>query len=320
MPMQMENYTLAQFSDFRQLKEYVNALKPDVVILFHAPFFLSKISPFIDEIKKLTRIVVYVPVEGFPLTIDLSFLDKADLILTPSRFSQECLAKEGYKAEVLYHGVDQNVFRPIKSIEKKYLEEEIFKIGTVASLNWRKQLTAIIDAYALAISKGMKNTEYYLVASTYDSTPWMPDINTYTQKLGIKIKLSKTAYLNLPVTAQTMTSFYNQLHLHILPTSESFGLPTLEAMACGTVPVVIKHGASPEIVADCGIYVETEGWFATSMGRFALVKIEDLANKITWASQNREALMRLAKKAVKKAKLFNWNKAVTQLHELMHHL
>jgi len=265
------------------------------------------------------KLILYVPIEGYPITEDLGFMEKADLILVPSKFSKKCLEKEGYKAEVLYHGVDTQIFKPLKPLDQKF-SESIFKLGTVASHVWRKQITRLLDAYKLALQKGLKNAEYYLTCTTYDSTKWMPNLNVYAQKLDIPVKISRTAYLNLPVQHETIASFYNQLHLHVLPTSESFGLPNLEAMACGAVPIVMNHGAASEIVGDCGLYVETEGYLATSMGKFALVNIYDLADKILWASENRRALLPLAKKAIERAKTFTWEKAAEKLLKILHKL
>jgi len=319
LPQEYENYTILQFSDHRQITEYLRALRPEVTVIYQSPLFIKSISHCFDEIRMYSKLILYVPVEGYPITEDLSFMEKADLILTPSKFSQKCLEKEGYKAEVLYHGVDAQIFKPLKPLDQKF-SEPIFKLGTIASHVWRKQITRLLDAYKLALQKGLENTGYYLTCTTYDSTKWMPSLNVYAQKMDIPVKISRTAYLNLPVQHETIASFYNQLHLHVLPTSESFGLPNLEAMACGAVPIVINHGAAPEIVGDCGLYAEIEGYLATSMGRFALVNVSDLADKIIWASQNREALIRLAKKAVEKAKLFTWDKAITQLHKLMRRL
>jgi len=316
-PLQMENYTLAQFTDFRQLEDYVQTLKPDVTVVYHAPLFLSRINPHLDKVKASSKLVLYVPIEGYPLTVDTSFFEKADLILVPSKFSQECLAKEGFKGEILPHGVDTEVFKPLKPLEEKYAEANPFKFGTVASMVLRKMITCIVDAYAAALSRGMKNTEYYLTASTYDATPWDADVNVYARKIGVPIKISRTAFLNLPVTHQTIASFYNQLHIHVLTASESFGLIHLEAMSCGAVPLTIKYGGVLETVGDCGLYVSPKAFIATSMGRFAIPDTEELAEKMVWASQNPEALLRLAAKGVEKAKMFSWENVAEKLESTL---
>jgi glycosyltransferase involved in cell wall biosynthesis len=316
-PLQMENYTLAQFTDFRQLEDYLQTLKPDVTVVYHAPLFLSRINPHLDKVKASSKLILYVPIEGYPLTVDTSFFEKADLILVPSKFSQECLAKEGFKSEILPHAVDSEIFKPLKPLEEKYAEANPFKFGTVASMVLRKMITCIVDAYATALSRGMKNTEYCLTASTYDATPWDADVNVYARKMGVPIKISRTAFLNLPVTHQTIASFYNQIHLHCLAASESFGLIHLESMSCGVVPLTIKYGGALETVGDCGLYVSPKAFIATSMGRFAIPDTEELAEKMLWARQNPDKLEKLAEKTVERAKTFTWEKTVGKLERLI---
>jgi len=317
VPLKYENYTILQFSDHKQLTEYLRAIRPQVTVIYQSPLFIKSISHSFDEIRMYSKLIIYLPVEGYPIAEDISYLEKADLILVPSKYSQKCLEKEGYQSEVLYHGVDTQTFKPIFPLEQKYLKDSTLKMGTIAGHVWRKQLARLMDAYKLAIQKGLQNSEYYINCTTYDSTKWMPDLNIYGQKLDIPVKISKTSYLNLPLEHEKIALFYNKLHLHILPSSESFGLPHLEAMACGTVPIAIQEGAAPEIIGDCGIYVKIKDWLPTSMGRVALADIEDLAEKMLWASANKQHLKAQAEKAIKRAKMFNWENAALRLNSIL---
>ncbi len=56
-----------------------------------------------------------------------------------------------------------------------------------------------------------------------------------------------------------LTSLYSHAALLALPSlSEGFGLPALEAMACGTPVVVSDRGALPEVVGDAGVVCPPE--------------------------------------------------------------
>jgi glycosyltransferase involved in cell wall biosynthesis len=53
------------------------------------------------------------------------------------------------------------------------------------------------------------------------------------------------------------------------------------------------------------------------MGRFAIPDTEELAEKMVWASQNPEALLRLAESGVQKAKKYNWGGIADKLEEIL---
>jgi alpha-1,3-rhamnosyl/mannosyltransferase len=83
----------------------------------------------------------------------------------------------------------------------------------------------------------------------------------------------------------------------VLPSHyEGFGLPALEAMACGTVPIVSNRSSLPEVVGDVGLQVDPDDSHALSS---ALLKtLQDH----TW----REAMQQAA---LARAKLFTWERA-----------
>jgi glycosyltransferase involved in cell wall biosynthesis len=155
------------------------------------------------------------------------------------------------------------------------------------------------------------------VASTYDYAPWQPKLKKYAEKISPTAWINQTAYLNLPVNQKAIATLYNQFHILTQPSTEAFGLTVLEAMASGVVPLIVNHGGSPEIVGDCGIYAEISDYLDTSIGKVALVNVQDLADRIIWAHQHPQELAKLAQKGIEKAKQFNWNQAIDRLEALL---
>jgi glycosyltransferase involved in cell wall biosynthesis len=80
--------------------------------------------------------------------------------------------------------------------------------------------------------------------------------------------------------------------------AEGFGLPALEAMACGTPVLCSRGGAIPEVVGDAGVYVgdAPEEW-AETIGRIAL---------------DRSAWQVLSHAARARAAGFSWSRAAEQ--------
>ena len=309
-PYKHGNYTLASYSGGDHIFHYLTVFNPDVTVLFQSPPFLQKFNTMAKFLKERTRVVIYTPVESIPLGIDVNELfSNAELILVPSKHSQECLRIHGGKSEVLYHGVDTDKFKPVPKPNE-------FTIGSIASHVWRKQLTRILDAHKIVIDKGF-SVRLFMFASTYDVAPWQPDLRVYAMQIKSPVWLNETALLNLPINQQEITTLYGQMRCHIQTSTEAFGLTNLESMATGTVPIIVNHGASPEIVGDCGIYARISDYLDTVIGKIALVNVNDLADKIIWAVQNPDELRKLAAKGLARAKLFSWQTASDRLGELL---
>ena len=85
-----------------------------------------------------------------------------------------------------------------------------------------------------------------------------------------------------------------------LPTHyEGFGLPPLEAMACGT-PVVVSNVASlPEVVGDAGLLVDPNAW-------------EELAVALWRVLTDEELVRELRQKGQQRAALFSWERAARE--------
>ncbi|MGB9804811.1 glycosyltransferase family 4 protein [Desulfofundulus sp.] len=80
---------------------------------------------------------------------------------------------------------------------------------------------------------------------------------------------------------------------------EGFGLPPLEAMACGT-PVVVSNTASlPEVVGDAGVYVNP-------------YDVDDIAQGIYRVLTDQELRCQLREKGLARAKLFTWKRSARE--------
>ena len=98
------------------------------------------------------------------------------------------------------------------------------------------------------------------------------------------------------VPFDVLPALYNRASLLILPSfHEGFGLPALEAMACGTPVIVSKRGALPEVVATAGVYINPE-------------EPETIASAIMAILQDTAYYNHLKSVGLERAKAFSWQK------------
>lgn len=105
------------------------------------------------------------------------------------------------------------------------------------------------------------------------------------------------------VPIETLRAFYQAAAAFVFPSLyEGFGLPPLEAMACGT-PVVASHvSALPEVVGDAASIVNPENVF-------------DIARGIKELLLDRELRGTLIRRGFEQLKRFSWEKSAAQVLE-----
>jgi glycosyltransferase involved in cell wall biosynthesis len=195
------------------------------------------------------------------------------------------------KTEVIYEAVDP-VFKIIEDkiylerIKKKHsLPERI--ILFVGSLKKHKNIERLLDAY----SKVKKRMPCSLVI-----------IGRYHSKEpGIlkTIKNHDVIYLG-EVPAEDLIGIYNLSTILVMPSLyEGFGLPVLEAFACG-LPVAASNVSSlPEVVGAAGLL-------------FDPYNVDDMADKIYKVLSDGSLRERLVKKGFKRCDNFSWKKTAEQ--------
>lgn len=187
------------------------------VIPFRHPEFYSEytLSYIIKGIKETLRI--------------------ADGVITISEFSKKDICElfdcDSSKIYVVYIGIDNNVFSK-KDAHRIIPEEYILFIG---GLHPRKGLDFLLKAFktikeqvphklVLIDNKGWKDSRIHKIINEYN--------------------LSDRVVLKKAYTTDEMVSYYSSAALLVFPSLyEGFGLPPLEAMACGC-PVVTSNNSS----------------------------------------------------------------------------
>jgi glycosyltransferase involved in cell wall biosynthesis len=195
------------------------------------------------------------------------------------------------KIEIIPLGVNPTL-RPlpqneIEPILKKFGLEHKNYVLFVGTLQPRKNIPRLIDAFALLKKKGRIEDKLAIVGGK--GWIWKP-ITDKIRSAGLGNEVRFLDY----VDNDDLHKLYCGAKLLTLPALyEGFGLPPLEAMACGTPTVVSNVSSLPEVVGDAGVLVDPNS-------------IESIAEGITRLVTDDRLRMELGAKSLVQAKKFSW--------------
>lgn len=224
-------------------------------------------------------------------------LDNCDGIITVSEFSKNDIAKEfNFPLDNIYVTplAAEDMYKPLSKcqckdlITKKYGIEEDF-ILYVGGFSPRKNILGLIEAYS-KLSNNLK--EKYKLVITGRKGPSYDKYKSRSDALGVTDKVIFTDFIPLC----DMPLFYNATEVLVYPSFyEGFGLPPLEAMACGT-PVIASNVTSlPEVCYESALLIDPNN-------------IDLLSYDIERVLSNSLLKLTMVKKSLTRSKNFSWNK------------
>lgn len=114
------------------------------------------------------------------------------------------------------------------------------------------------------------------------------------------LNLQKDVIFSDYVPDEYLTLLYNAADLFVYPSLyEGFGLPPLEAMACGTPVITSNTSSLPEVVGDAGVMIDPYDVDGLAKAMFEVLTNEGLRED-------------MRKKGLKRAKLFSWEKTAKE--------
>lgn len=222
---------------------------------------------------------------------------KSTVIIVPSNWVKTELIKKfpqvEYKVEVVYEGVAESFRLPRESDGDVGLSDK-FKIEPgkyllyVGSLYPHKNLKIILDVLP-------EFPELKLVLACARSV-FRERFEVEIEKRDLKSQVVLAGF----VPDKEMVILYREALAFVFPSrSEGFGLPGLEAMACGCPVISSNAGSLPEIYEEAAEYFDPENG-------------EELIGKIREISDNRGYREELIKKGKERAKQFSWEKCADE--------
>lgn len=236
---------------------------------------------------------------------DLAFrgmLRAARIIAVSEYARQELLAEADYppdRIHVIYHGVDE-WFRPSGKDERQQVRLRYLRPGEKALLLHvghcakRKNVERILQAVALLRQRGLA-VRFWQVGGVFTAAQ-RPLVET----LGIGEAITQIPH----VPNADLPPLYAAADVFVFPSFyEGFGIPLIEAMACGT-PVVCSNAASlPEVVGDAALTVAPDD-------------IEGLAAAIARVLNDPALANDLRCRGLARARLFTWERVAQKTLEV----
>ena len=286
---------------------FLGALSPSAQAVYHEPTFLAfKTSlPTVITVHDLS--ILRYP-ETHP-RYRVAFMSKrigksiqrADCVITDSEYiRQELLAEFNLPPEkvvsvLLAAGTG---FSPVAS---DTLASVLARFGlqpgkyllAVGTLEPRKNLITAIQAY-VQLPEAVRREIPFVVAG-------MQGWRTQGLDREVAALIDKGQIRRLGFVAdEVLPALYSGARVFVYPSLyEGFGLPALEAMACGTPAVVSNRSSLPEVVGDAGLQVDA-------------LDVAGLAQAMCQILENDELHALLRQRGIERARGFSWQRCAEQ--------
>lgn len=289
------------------------SLKDNKIDVLHLPSHMfPQISPFFinKDVKKILTVHDLIPIlfaEKLPFfykfwgpTLKL-IKNRPDCIITDSVNTQKDLINylkiPEEKIKVIPLAPNKN-FKFIKNkspiqeeLELKYNIPSSF-ILYAGSVEIRKNIPFLIKSYYKLLKSGVKSKLILIGSLGYGSE----EILKTVEDLGLSKQVIFLGY----VPDQDLIKFYNTADLFVFPSLyEGFGLPPLEAMACGCPVITSNTSSLPEVVGNAGFTLDPVDYDSFAEAMYQILTSETLKNE-------------MRDKSLERSKIFTWDKTASE--------
>lgn len=203
------------------------------------------------------------------------------------------------KIDIIYPGYDKETFKP--DYPKELIDQSLSKYGIKGSyilyagtLEPKKNISRLIESFSILKKNNMITHKLVLTGKK----SWRTNLIFETiDKFSLKEEIIFTDY----VPEKDLALIMSGADLFIFPSlHEGFGIPPLEAMACGTPVITSNTSSLPEVVGDAGILINP-------------YDIQQMADAIYKVLSDHNLRAEMTQKGLERAKLFSWEESAGKM-------
>ncbi len=245
------------------------------------PFLFPELRPKQNLSAKIERLVVGDPRAKLDHVVTISDSSRRDLI--------RHLGMAEHRITAVPLGIDSARFRPAQpagpGVGRPY-------VMSLAGADPTKNIAALVRAFATVPERVRRLYDLVLVGDVSKR----PDVREAIERERIA---SQTRLIGV-VSDEELIGWYQGASVFVFPSLyEGFGLPVLEAMACG-IPVLCSNSSSlPEVAGDAAILIDPRN-------------VEQLSNELTRMLDDAPLRRALSERGRTRALTFSWDRTATE--------
>lgn len=287
-------------------------------------FVFNKTFDFAKDGK--IKWLAYLPIDFDPVPeFVLEKLKSAAGIIPMCKYGQKVLKSLPNVGDFVYHGADTSIYRPLgkskaeirKNLAPHLVKEDDFLIVIVQKNATNKAYIEQLQGIKMFVDKN-PNLKVRIYIHAYPKGQF--NLFELVKSLGLEKNCAFAEpyrYIHCLYSEKDIALFYNLADVCLNASAEGFGLPTLEAMACGTPVIGLDWGASKElleITPELRVKVGLHKVNPTGI-RKPFPSPEDIAKKLEIIAK--KGAGSYSKKVSKWAHKFTWDKTADNIKKII---